>query len=337
MRVAVVGCGAVGARAARQLVSSAEIDQVVLRDTRSAWLQSLADSLGPAAIVHPPPYDDVPDVDGIVLATPSGLQPQLAHAALSRDIPVVATADSVDDVRLLLSLDGEARRRNVPVVVGAGFAPGLTCVLARFGARNFDVVDEVHVAKAGTGGPACARNHHRALSGTAFDWRDGAWARRRGGSGRELVWFPEPVGGRDCYRGALADPLLLLPEFPDATRITSRMAATRRDRLTMRLPMMLPPHAEGGPGAARVELRGSRGGVREVAVYGVLDRPAVAAGAVAALALLRALTGRLTTVGAAGLARLVEPVPFLIDLAARGVRVAVFDGTPRVPPFPEPH
>lgn len=337
MRIGIIGCGAVGARAARQLVSSGGVDSLVLRDTRRDWLESVGESVGPTATVENPPYFDVPDVDAVILAGPVGSHVALARAAIARGVAVVSTSDSVDDVRLLLSLDGEAKRRGVPVVVGAGFTPGLTCVLARFGARTLDRVDEVHVAKAGTGGPACARQHHRALSGAAFDWRDGAWLRRRGGSGRELVWFPDPVGGHDCYRGALADPLLLLPAFPEARRITARMAATRRDRLTMRLPMLTPPHAEGGAGAARVELRGTRGDAREVAVYGVMDRPAVASGAVAAVAALWALEGRLTSEGAAGMARMVDPVGFLAELADRGVRVAVFDGTPRVQPFPEPH
>jgi hypothetical protein len=273
----------------------------------------------------------------VILATPTGLHVDAARAALEARLPVVSTSDSIEDVRLLLTLDDAARRAGLPVVVGAGLAPGLTCVLARYGERTFDAVDEIHVAKAGTGGPACARQHHRALNGAALDWRDGVWVRRRGGSGRELVWFPEPVGGRDCYRAALADPLLLVPEFPTASRVTSRMAATRRDRLTMRLPMLTPPHAEGGPGAARVELRGRRGTSRDVAVFGVMDRAAVAAGAVAALAMVWALDGRLRRTGAGGLAGLVDPVAFLAELATRGTRVAVFDGTPRVPPLPEPH
>jgi hypothetical protein len=336
VRIAVIGCGAVGARAARQLVSSAGVDAVVLRDTRVDWLRSVGESLGPSAHVEEPPYERAPDVDAVIVATPSGTHVEPARQALARGAVVVSTSDSIEDVRLLLTLDEEARRRGLPLAVGAGLAPGLTCVLARFGARSFDAVDEIHVAKAGTGGPACARQHHRALNGAGFDWRDGAWLRRRGGSGRELVWFPEPVGGRDCYRAALPDPLLLLPEFPTAGRVTARMAATRRDRLTMRLPMLVPPHAEGGPGAARVELRGRRGSAREVAVYGVMDRAAVAAGAVAALVTTWALTGRLSATGARGLAGLVEPAAFLAELAARGTRVAVFDGTPRVPPLPEP-
>jgi hypothetical protein len=336
VRVAVIGCGAVGARAARQLVSTAQVETVVLRDTRADWLRSVGESMGPSVHVELPPYRDAPDVDAVIIATPAGSHMTLARRALERGAAVISVSDSIEDVRLLLTLDDEARRRDRPVVVGAGFSPGLTCVLARYGARAFDIVDEVHVAKAGTGGPACARQHHRALAGSALDWRDGVWIRRRGGSGRELMWFPEPVGGRDCYRGALADPLLLVPEFPRAVRVTARMAATRRDRLTMRLPMLMPPHAEGGPGAARVELRGWRGESRDVAVYGVMDRAAVAAGAVAALATVWALDGRMRR-GARGLASMVEPAPFLAELAERGTRVAVFDGTPRVPPLPEPH
>jgi hypothetical protein len=55
-----------------------------------------------------------------------------------------------------------------------------------------------------------------------------------------------------------------------------------------------------------------------------MDRPAVAAGAVAALTALWSVQGRLRRPGAGGLAELVEPVPFLAELKARGVRAAVF-------------
>jgi hypothetical protein len=57
-----------------------------------------------------------------------------------------------------------------------------------------------------------------------------------------------------------------------------------------------------------------------------MDRPAVAAGAVAAVATQFALDGVLRRQGAAGLAELVEPLPFLQELARRGVRAATFDG-----------
>jgi hypothetical protein len=235
-------------------------------------------------------------------------------------------SDSVDDVRALLALDTAARAAGVSVVVGAGFGPGLTCLLARHAGTLFDVVDEVHVAKLGTGGPACARQHHIALAGSALDWRDGGWITRRGGSGRELCWFPEPIGGEDCYRAALPEAVLLEPAFPTACRITARVAANRRDRLTAHLPMLRRPHPEGVIGAVRVEVRGTRQGARAVEVLGALDRPAVAAGAVAALAALAAVRGDLNRRGAGGLAELADPLPFLGALAERGVKAAVFEG-----------
>jgi hypothetical protein len=55
-----------------------------------------------------------------------------------------------------------------------------------------------------------------------------------------------------------------------------------------------------------------------------MDRPAVAAGAVAALTATWATQDRLARTGAAGLAELVDPVPFLSELRRRGVRAAVF-------------
>jgi hypothetical protein len=92
--------------------------------------------------------------------------------------------------------------------------------------------------------------------------------------------------------------------------------------------MLRPPHPEGLVGAVRVEVRGGRGGSRDVKVLGVLDRPAMAAGAVAATVATWAVDGRLARAGAAGLAELVtEPVPFLQELATIGVRAAVFDGS----------
>src|ERR687895_764237 len=75
------------------------------------------------------------------------------------DVSDVLIGDSIPAVRDLLDLDAEARERGLAVVVGAAFAPGLSCVLARHAASLFDEVDEIHVARHGTGGPSCARQH----------------------------------------------------------------------------------------------------------------------------------------------------------------------------------
>ena len=324
-RVGIVGVGAVGARLARQLVST-DVDDVVIRDESASRAELVANSLGDAATVDTGEMTDPIDADVVVLAGPGRVQAGQAAVFVRAGQHVVSTSDDIDDVRALLSLDHEARERGVHLVVGAGFAPGLTCVLAAHGAARFDRVDEIHVAKSGTGGPACARQHHRAVGRGALDWRDGGWEHRPGGSGRELCWFPDPIGAQDCYRAALPDALVLVPAFPGIRRVTARVSATRRDRLTARLPMLWPTHPEGGPGAVRVELRGVRGTTRDVVVLGAMDRPAVAAGAVAAVAVQSVVSGLVARPGAAGLAELVEPLPFLTELARRGVRGAIFEG-----------
>lgn len=324
MRVIMVGAGACGGRTGRQVVALEPLDDLVIVDPDGPRAEAVAESLGaPARVADSVPQAEAGDV--VLLAAPAG-QLEVAEAAIGRGAHVVSVTDAIPEVRALLDLDAVARAHGVHVVVGAGFAPGLSCVLAALAARSLEKVTEVHVAKVGTGGPACARQHHKALGGQAWDWRDGDWELRSGGSGRELCWFPEPVRGVDCYRAALPDALLLAPAFPGVRRVTARMAANRRDRLTARLPMMRRPHPEGELGAIRVEVRGTQGSALDERVLGAVDRPAVATGAVAALACRWAAEGRLARTGAAGLAGLVEPGPFLTALAERGVKVAVFEG-----------
>ncbi len=124
----------------------------------------------------------------------------LARQLLDRGVGVVSVSDDLADVRSMLDLDDTARAAGVPMVVGAGMDPGLTGLLARLSVANLATCDEIHVSIHGTAGPACARRHHRALSGRALGFHDGEWTQPTAGSGRELCWFPEPVGPYDCYR-----------------------------------------------------------------------------------------------------------------------------------------
>lgn len=326
-RVLLVGAGAVGARAARQLVESDEVRTLHIADPDAKRRASVVTSTGSKAKDAGPDGTEVRGrIDAVLLAGPNGTHLEPARHHLGQGRIVVSCADGMDDVRQLLELGPEAEARGVPVVVGAGFSPGLTCALARHAAAGFERVDEIHVARSGTGGPACAKAHHGALTGTSLDWRDGGWQRRRAGSGRELCWFPDPLGAQDCYRAELPDALLLVPAFAGVDRVTARLAATRRDRITAHLPMLRKPHPEGLVGAARVEVRGRRRGVQDVTVLGILDRPAVAAGATAALALRGALAGRCTP-GAAGLGVLDDSVAFLRELATVGIKAATFAGS----------
>lgn len=321
VQVAIIGVGNVGTRIARQLSSNDAIDQILISDTRAGRAAEVADAVGDPVTPGSPD-----DADLVVIASAPGDHLQVARRALDFGADVVSVCDSVGDARGLRGLDAEARELGRHVVVGAGMAPGFSDLLAKYAASGFDHVDEIHVAKAGTGGPACARQHHKALSGDAVDWRDGVFVDRRGRSGRELVFFPEPIGGRDCYRAAMPDALLIAPEFSGVARVTGRMSATRRDRLTALLPMMRRPHPDGGPGAIRVELRGRRDDQYAVEVLGAVDHPSVAAAIVAAVAVDHVVAGTWGAPGARGLASVDEPKVWLDELYRRGVRAATFSG-----------
>ena len=320
--VLIVGAGATGTRAARQIVRTSPDCTVSLIDDAEGVAVKAARELGPNVSATP---DSRRDFDAVVIATRAGSHAEIAQQFISHAQVIVSVADSIADVRDLLDLDDLARVHGCRVAVGAGMMPGLTDVLAAHGRRWFDEVREIHVSKFGTGGPDCARQHHRALKGLCFDWRGDQWQRRPGGSGRELAWFPSPVEAADCYRAALGDPLLLIRSHPTVERITSRMAATRRDRLTMQLPMLRSPHPEGLLGAVRVELRGIKDGAQIELVLGSSERPAVAAGAVAASA-VEELLNRNDQFGSRGLAEWVDPTPFLHGLRSRGIRCEIFVG-----------
>lgn len=287
--VAVVGCGITG-RAAAKALSTRGI-RLALNDVRPSVAKQVAAEVG-GVNIHG--IDEIRAADAVLLCTPDP-HADLARNLISQEVPVVSVGDFLDDVDELLSLDSQARTMGVPLVIGAGMSPGLTGLLARSLAAQVPNLEEVHVAVHGTGGPACAVRHHRSLGRTSIAWHDGAWIERVGGSGRELCWFPDPIGAHDCYRADLADPRALQRCFPQAGRVSARVSATRRDRLTARLPMLTPPHTGGSVGAVRVEVRGAdHDGARLTVVSGAAGRAGEIAGAVAAAAMIQTLAGRLS-------------------------------------------
>lgn len=323
--VAIVGAGATGTRIARQLVRRDDVTRVVLVDDHDGVAEAAARSL-PDVVDFTSGTDIPSDAAVVVLATRGESHVGLAQRCVAAGQDVVSVGDSINDVRGLLDLDELAVAHGARVVIGAGLMPGVSDLLAAHGRRWFDDVREVHVSKFGTGGPDCARQHHRALKSSCFDWRYGEWTRRPGGSGRELAWFPAPVEAADCYRAALADPLLLVRAHPDVDRVTARMAATRRDRLTMHLPMLRRPHPEGLLGAVRVEMRGVADGHQIDVVLGCAERPAVAAGAVAAAVVTSLVTTPMDESGSRGLAEWFDASEMLRELRKRGLRPELFIG-----------
>ena len=286
---AIVGLGVVGRTVADVLLASgvSSIRAAESRSTRHVRPDRRVEQVS-ADVAFASPM--------VLLCGPSPQFPT-ARSVLERGGACVTTSDDASDVRQLLNLSMLAEEHGVALVVGATMMPGLSGLLARVLADAMLVADEIHSFAHGTGGPVCARQHHRALGGAAVAWHDGALMERPAGSGRELCWFPDPVGPRDCYRIETPEPELMVRAFPSATRVSARLSATRRDRLTSRLPMMRPPHHDGGIGGLRVEVRGSDSTGRVTAVLGASGRPGVIAGTVAAVFAGALLDGSISATG----------------------------------------
>jgi hypothetical protein len=315
--ILLIGSGIVGGRIARMAES-----ETARESASGSGLLTVVDSPRSISLATGPR-----DPRRVVILATGGSHLSMAAEALTAGQSVVSVADSPAEVAELSSLDELARASGATIVVGAAMSPGCSGLLARYLADSLARCDEIHIAAHATGGPACARQHHRALAGTAASFFEGEWVEQPAGTGRELCWFPEPVGAHDCYRAEMSDPILLHSVFPEVRRISARMSATRRDRLTSRLPMLRTPHDEGGIGALRVEARGvNAAGERVTSIAGIAEFVGAAAAATA-LAFAHAIGRGAIPPGAvvAGSAEL-PTVPLLKAIARYGIRLQEFSG-----------
>lgn len=334
--VLLVGAGVVGRRATRQLAETPGVDRVLVADREGGRAREVAKAVGsPVEVVGWSPAADLPaGVGAVAVVAGATSEVAIAQRAIEAGVPAALCSDDAGVTSALLQLDPAARAAGVSIAVGCGLAPGLSDVLARHAADALDEVTEVHVARAGSAGPACLQSAEDAAHGSVDEWRNGAWTRERAGSGRGLVWFPDPVGGRDCRRVASGQAALLVDAFPGLRRASMRMAGGRaapggsagagNGRYRRRR-----PDPDGEWGAVWVEVRGRRGRAEELFVYGAVDRMAFASATVLAVStawLAGVAEAPVRTPGVHGLAALVDPVPFLADLSRRGVQAATFEG-----------
>lgn len=140
MHIGVVGTGAVGARVFRHLRSREGVTASEMPGGNRRHLL--------------PQLRKKTSADVVVLARPH----QVSSAAfyLSRGVSVVSVAGGLGEVENLLALNSLAIGNDATLVAGAAFSPGVSCLLVAKAASEFQLVEEIHVARAGTGGRACA-------------------------------------------------------------------------------------------------------------------------------------------------------------------------------------
>ncbi len=119
----------------------------------------------------------------------------IARAALAAGVSLVDVSDDWAATLELLDLHPEAERAGITLLIGLGASPGITNVLARYGANRLDRVDEVRTSwimrGSDAGGPALAAHLLYSLPTRAFVYEQGELRDVRPfEDGREVIEYP---------------------------------------------------------------------------------------------------------------------------------------------------
>ena len=361
MRIVVLGgAGDMASRAVRELAAEPEVTAVTVADLNLEGAQRLAAELGDKVTAV---WVDANDHTALVEvirghdSAASGIGPfyryevRVARAAIEAEVPYVSLCDDYDAAQAVLELDGEARAAGVTVLTGLGWTPGLSNMLARKGAEQFDLVDEINVAWGSSAsdseGYAVILHTLHIFSGLVPSFQKGRLFNIPAGSGKEGILFPPPVGRVNCYHVGHPEPVTLPRFLPGVRTVTlkgglseqplndlaiwlARLRLTdtpaKKDVLGQIIKAALPflsklGQAEEPCSAVRVDVGGWADGVYRQVSYG-------------AAAHMPELTGLPLAIGARMLARgdvhmpgviapeaCLEPEVFLAELERRGVAV----------------
>ena len=270
-------CGRTRPRASSSIPPG--IDRLLLADRDDAHLAEVADALGRRAVrIDFAPGDPIPsDVDVVATALPGESTTRRVRGDRGRRSRCVERRRARRDrtaARALTEREGRVRSRSRSAAVSRRAWPTcLACVTRRRCSRRS--TRSASLAPVGAG--PRASTPFGTSAGRSCTPGTTARGTRNILHGDNLVWFPEPIGARDC-RTVTGGTSLLVDAFGAVPRVSLQLGEPpKRARFRRRF------GDEGEWGAARVEVWGRRDGTLDCVVYGVVERTAVAAGAVLAV------------------------------------------------------
>ena len=361
MKVIVLGgAGDMASRAVRELAAEPEVTAVTVADYNLDAAEVLARELGAKVSAV---WVDANDHGALVetirghTAAASGIGPfyryeaKVARAAIDAGVPYVSLCDDYDGTQAVLELDGAAKAAGITVLTGLGWTPGLSNVLARKGAAQLDLVDEINVAWGSSAsdseGYAVILHTLHIFTGRVPSFQKGHSISVPAGSDREVVLFPPPVGRVNCYHLGHPEPVTLPRFLPGVRTVTlkgglseqplndlaiwlARLRLTdtpaKKDVVGQIIKATLPflsklGQAEEPCSAVRVDVGGWAGGTYRQVSYGVAAHMPELTGLPLALGALMLARGQVHMPGVVAPEACIEPEPFLAELERRGVAV----------------
>jgi saccharopine dehydrogenase (NAD+, L-lysine-forming) len=230
------GAGSVGAETVRQLARRGRFQRLLVADRDLEAAQRLAQALGAEAVeidvTNRPALVSLMRQAQVVLNAAGPFVRYgvpVVRAAIEAQVDYADVSDDVEPIQELFhtgAIDREARAAGITVVVGLGTSPGLTNIIARYGAQHLDTVTSVHFALCTgtwTRGAAVWAHRLHVNSGFATVYRDGRWTEVPAMSEEEIVTFPWPPGRASVHIVAHPEPLTLPRHLPGVREVVTKL------------------------------------------------------------------------------------------------------------------
>ncbi len=227
------GAGDMGSRTVRELCrenGQGIVDEVVIADFRVDKAQKLADEIGGKAralFVDARQKESVVEAvrgAGVVVNTVGPFYRYaegVLAAVIEAGVDYVDICDDDDATMKLLAFDSMARRRGVTAVIGNGWTPGISNLLARMGADQMDRARDIDLVWVGSTadseGEAVIKHVIHAITRDVPMYLDGAWTSVPALSGVKTFPISDPIGPVPAYFCGHPEALTI-PRFIDGLR-----------------------------------------------------------------------------------------------------------------------
>lgn len=227
MKITVIGAGAMGRWAVKELAISPEVDAVVVADFNVEQAEAVAVAQGggkaTAAFVDARDQGSVKAAvagsAALINATQHFWNINVMHAAAAAGVHYTDLGGLFHVSKEQLTLDDEFKKAGVTAVICMGGAPGVTNVLAAYGAAQLDVIEEAQAlcgnvdntdwsTYAGWVPPYSLETLCDEFSVACPQYVDGVWHDEiRGGEGIELIDFGPPAGMLEAHHTIHSEPI----------------------------------------------------------------------------------------------------------------------------------
>lgn len=186
-----------------------EVEEIVIADYNFEGAKQVADQYRKRKSKVSAQFVDANNHDGLVKVIKdadvavSTIAPyylyglKVLKAAIDAGVNFADVSADFDITREMLALNDQAKRAGMTAITGMGTSPGLTNLLAKYGADKLDRVDEIHMAWAdgpeSPVGPATTYDWFHCITGMVPTYRDGKWVDVPAGSEPEIVDFPPKI------------------------------------------------------------------------------------------------------------------------------------------------